>query len=151
MDMKQMGGMPGAAADMSAEEQAMMKQMMEKMAGSMKVTPTNETKKIAGYQCKKVIVSIMGMNTDYWVSKDVKGYKELKKMGARMAEVAAKNPMLQNMNIAGMVEKIDGFPVQMVMNVMGGKMVTTLKEIEEKSLNKKLFSVPKGYLLEQKR
>ena len=151
MDMKEIGGLPAEAAEMSAEERAMMQNMMKKMAGSMQVTPTNETKKISGYECKKVLVSIMGMSSEYWVSKDVEGYDDLEKMGSKMAQIAEKNPMLQNINVAGMVEKIDGFPVQMVMNVMGGKMVTTLKEMEKRSLDKKLFTVPKGYVLENRR
>lgn len=127
----------------SQEMMGMMKQMM----GSMKVTPTDETKEIAGYTCKKLIVSFMMMNTEYWVSKDVPGYKYYKKLGKKGAAVVAGNPMQEQMK--GMMDKMDGFPVKTVTKMMGGSNTMTLQKISEKSLNKSLFEVPKGYKLSQ--
>lgn len=56
-------------------------------------------------------------------------------LGAAMAE----NPM-------GLMEEIDGFPVQTV-DYMDGQTasVTTLESVEEKSLDAALFAVPEGY------
>jgi len=51
-----------------------MGQMAEEMMKDMKVTPTNETKEIAGYKCKKYNVTVMDMKSEHWLSKDVKGY-----------------------------------------------------------------------------
>jgi hypothetical protein len=113
------------------------------------VTPTQETRQIAGYNCQKYLVSGMMMNSDYWLSKDVKGYEEVKEIGKKVSALFDENPMMKQMNIAGMMGQLDGFPVQTVMNIMKGTSTTTLKKIEKKSLDKSLFSVPEGYTQEQ--
>ena len=118
------------------------KGMVEELAKEMKVTPTNETKKIAGYMCKKYNMTMMGSNNEFWISKDVKGYKEYTAFGKKMEKMFEKNPMMKKMGMAG---KWDGFPVQTVTNVMGITTTTTLKTIEEKALSKDLFEIPKGY------
>lgn len=118
------------------------KGMMAELAEEMKITPTNETKKIAGYMCKKYNMTMMGGNNEFWISKDVKGYKEYTAFGKKMEKMSEKNPMMKKMGIAG---KWDGFPVQTVTNVMGITTTSTLKTIEEKTLSKDLFEIPKGY------
>jgi hypothetical protein len=122
-----------------------MGQMAEEMMKDMKVTPTNETKEIAGYKCKKYNVTVMDMKSEHWVSKDVKGYKEFK---AIYEKIYKKHPKLRQMNMGGMSGK-EGFPVKTVINVMGMKTTTTLKKIEKKSLSKNLFKVPGGFKLEE--
>jgi len=87
---------------------------------------------------------------EYRVSKDVKGYQELKTLGAKAASIMDRNPMLKQFNIAGMSEKYDGFPVYTVSHVMGGTVQRTLKNIEQKPLDPALFSVPKDYTPVQK-
>ncbi|MBW1719284.1 MAG: DUF4412 domain-containing protein [Deltaproteobacteria bacterium] len=114
----------------------------KEMAEEMKVTPTNETKKIVGYMCKKYNMTVMGGNNEFWISKDVKGYKEYTAFGKKMEKMFEKNPMLRKLGMAG---KWDGFPVQTVMKVMGITSTTTLKTIEGKALSKDLFEIPKGY------
>jgi len=131
--------------EMKGEKGQMQQQMMKNMMGNIQVTPTQETRQIAGYNCQKYLVSGMMMNSDYWLSKDVKGYEEIKEIGKKVASVFDENPMMKQMNIAGMMGQLDGFPVQMVMNIMKGTSTTTLKKIEKKSLDKSLFSVPEGY------
>ncbi|MCP4350731.1 MAG: DUF4412 domain-containing protein [Desulfobacterales bacterium] len=126
-------------------------QMDKMMNEGMKITPTKETKEISGYKCKKYNVTIMGANTEYWISKDVKGLDEFKAMNKKMEKIAEKSPMLKKMNMAGMMNKLDGFPVQTVMSIMGMSTITTLKTIEKKSLDKELFKVPNGYKLKQMR
>lgn len=124
------------------------REQMGKMMGSMmaiQVTPTNETKTIAGYKCRKTNMSMAMVQGEYWVSKDVKGYEELRAIGAKLAAIMDKNPMLRQMNVAGMIEKLDGFPVQTTNKVMGGTIVSTLKKVEQKSLDPSLFVVPKDY------
>ena len=122
-----------------------MGQMAEEMMKDMKVTPTKETKEIAGYKCKKYNVTVMGMKMEHWLSKDVKGYKEFKAINEKIFK---KNPKLRQMNMGGMSGK-EGFPVKTVSNMMGMKTTTTLKKIEKKSLSKNLFKVPKGYELKK--
>jgi hypothetical protein len=122
-----------------------MDRMPEGMKKDMQVTPTNETKEIAGYKCKKYNVTVMGMKSEHWLSKDVKGYKEFK---AIYGKIFKKNPRLKQMNMTGISGK-EGFPVKTVSNVMGMKTTTTLKKIEKKRLGKDLFRVPKGYKLQE--
>jgi len=122
-----------------------MGQMPQGMMKDMQITPTNETRKIAGYKCKKYIVTVMGMKSEHWLSKHVKGYKEFE---AIYKKILKKNPELKNMPMTG-VAGHEGFPVETVSNVMGMKTTTTLKKIEKKSLSKKLFEVPSGYKLRE--
>ena len=73
-DLKALMGME----DMSEEEAKMMEQQMAPMMAMMQmsatVTPTEETKKIGDYNCKKydvnMKVGMMNMNSVFWVSKD---------------------------------------------------------------------------------
>ncbi|MCX5881783.1 MAG: DUF4412 domain-containing protein [Deltaproteobacteria bacterium] len=141
INMAEMGKPP----EIKDEKGQMQQQMMKNMMGNIQVTPTQETRQIAGYNCQKYLVSGMMMNSDYWLSKDVKGYEELKEIGKKVTTIFDENPMMKQMNIAGMMGQLDGFPVQMVMNIMKGTSTTTLKKIEKKSLDKSLFSVPEGY------
>lgn len=119
------------------------------------VTPTDEMKTIAGYKCRKYNVRIAVMNVEYWVSKDVRGYRELEALGAKVGAIAERNPMLKwwltQIDIAGMVEKLGGFPVYTVIHVMGGTVASTLKKIEQKSLDPALFIVPKDYAMKKSR
>jgi hypothetical protein len=139
----------GGPRNMPGMDKAQQKKMMESMMQSMQVTPTNETKTINGYKCRKHMVSVMMVNSEYWLSKDVKGYEELKAIGAKMAKSFEKNPMLKQMNIAGMMDKLDGFPVQTVSQVMRGTITNTLVKIEKKSLGDDLFKVPAGYTMKK--
>jgi hypothetical protein len=118
------------------------KEMME-----IRVTPTNEIKEIAGYKCKKYNMTTMGEKSEYWLSKDVAGYKEFKAMTAKFEKKLQKNPKLWKTSVMGMASQLDGFPVKMVMNVMGMTTTSTLERIEAKSLPKALFKVPKEYTL----
>jgi len=146
-DMKNMGMPQG----MSGRDRERMEKMMEGMVQSMQVTPTDETKTIAGYLCRKYNVVFMMTESEYWVSRDVKGYDELKEIGRKMAARFDRSPMLKQMNIAAMMDQVDGFPVQTVVHVMGGTATTTLKKIEKRSFSPDLFQVPKGYTQESPR
>lgn len=122
-----------------------MEQMTEAMTEEMQVTPTNETKRISGYKCKKYKATVMGFENEHWLSRDVKGYKEFKAISERIYK---KNPKFKKKHIFGILSLYkEGFPVKTVSNVMGMKTVATLKMIEKKSLDKDLFKVPGGFKL----
>jgi len=144
-DMKDIGRPPG----MKDEEVQAFQEMMRKMIGEVKVVATNEKKKIAGYNCTKYELAMMATRSEYWLSREVKGYEEMKAVGRKMAGVFDTNPMLKQMNIAGMMSQLDGFPVQMVTNLMGGTITSTLKKVDVKKLDKNLFIVPAGYIEQQ--
>jgi len=121
-------------------------EMMKQMMGETRITPTNETKKIAGYDCKKYNMQVMMVQIEYWVTKDIGHYKELKEIGEKMATAFENNPMMQHMNFAGHMKQMDGFPVQTItQNPMGGTIISTLKHIEKKKLSDELFHVPSDY------
>ncbi|MBW1775571.1 MAG: DUF4412 domain-containing protein [Deltaproteobacteria bacterium] len=140
-DMREMQGMP----KMEGTQKEQLERMMKQMADSMKITPTKETRRIAGYDCRKYDVQFMMAKGVYWVTREIKGYDEFRKLTLDMAKAFEQNPMMKQMNVLAMMDQIDGFPVMTVMDVMGGKITTTLKMIEQKPLDKDLFEVPKGY------
>jgi len=123
-----------------------MEQMGQEMSEDMKITATNETKKIAGYICTKYIVTGMGAKTEHWVSKDVKGYKEFRAVTEKMEKKLKKSPSMGKIGMSGISSK-EGFPIRTVTDMMGIKSTTTLKNIQKKSLSKSLFKIPEGYKL----
>jgi hypothetical protein len=145
-NLSELPGLSGVAA----ADQKKMAEMMGAVFGTQ-VTPTDELKTISGYKCRKYNVRIAMINGEYWVSKDVRGYRELKALGARVGAIAERNPMLRQIDIPGMVEKLGGFPVYTVTHVMGGTLASTLKKIEQKSLDPALFIVPKDYAMKKSR
>ena len=120
-----------------------MGKMAKKMTENLKTIRTNETKKIDGYQCRKYIVKIMGSENEYWMSKDVEGFREFEALNEKMLK---NHPEFKQMQTGGFTGK-EGFPVETMTNMMGVKTKTVLKKIEEKSLNEKLFEIPAGYKL----
>ncbi len=146
IDLTKMGADPQMQNDPQAKAfMGMMKNMMKQI----QVTPTNETKTISGYKCRKVLVNFMMSENEYWVTKKIKGFEEMRKIAAKAEKVYQSNPMMQSMDISGILKKIDGFPVQIVTRVMGGEMVSTLVKIKQKkNLPGSLFKVPSGYRLE---
>lgn len=147
-DMNAIGGMPDMGEE-GAQAMQQVQEMMKQMLSTIQITPTNETQNIAGYKCRKYNVTFMMTTSEYWASQEVEGYGELKAIGKKTADIFKDNPMLKQMNIAGMMDQLDGFPVKTVVNIMGGTVTTTLKSIQKKSLSKDLFSVPKGYKIEK--
>ena len=120
-------------------------EMARVMKDSITITPTDQVEKIAGYDCRKYTVSSMMGNGEYWASTKVGAYPLLKKAGEKMGRIMAENPMLSQLNVGGLMDKIEGFPVRSVMNVMGAKTTTTLKHIESRNIDKALFEVPAGF------
>jgi hypothetical protein len=146
LNLNDIPGLPPGASAADREK------MMQFMGGlEMRVTPTDETKVIEGYQCRKYLLNMMMLRGVYWVSKDVKGYRELRALGTRMMSISEKNPMFRQMNVAGMIDKLDGFPVRTENSLMGGTVVSTLKRVEQKDLDPALFKVPKDYVLKSSR
>jgi hypothetical protein len=119
--------------------------MVKDMRKDLRITPTNEYMEIAGYKSRKYYVTTMDFKSEYWVSKEIRGYKEYK---AILENALKDNPRLQKMGIFGIPAK-EGFPVKTVNKVMGMTTTSTLKKIEKRSLGKDLFKVPEGYTLRE--
>jgi hypothetical protein len=143
LDLHAMGHIAGEGEDAEA-----FSRMMKQMMGETRIVPTNETRKIAGYECRKYNLQVMAVQIEYWVTQDIEHYKELKEIGEKMAEDFDKNPMLQHMNFASHMKQMDGFPVQTItQNPLGGTIISTLKHFEKKDLSDDLFQVPADYTL----
>ena len=115
---------------------------MAKMQEDAKVTATGETKTINGFKCKKFIMTFMGVENVQWLSKDVPGYGEYKKISGKIMK---DSPQFTRMGLSTDLSG-KGFPVKMESNVMGMTTTTTLKKVERKSLSKDLFKIPEGYV-----
>ena len=89
-------------------------------------TPTNETKQISGFNCKKVLVKDAKDNGNYtaWVTTDI---------------AAPSNTLSRYFAGAG------GFPVQFTTVQMGQPTEVTLKSIADQPVPKGTFSVPADF------
>lgn len=136
--------------DVENEEQmAMMKGMMSAMQMKATVTPTNETKEIEGYDCKKYDVDFtigMGkMSSVYWVTPKIKiDYDMLYKIqNAMMLRMPGSLEAMKEL------EKMDGFPVyiETSANMMGANIKSTTKLLKytEKTPPDGTYTLPEGY------
>ncbi|GAB2689575.1 hypothetical protein GCM10027037_10460 [Mucilaginibacter koreensis] len=89
-------------------------------------TPTNETKQISGFNCKKVMVKDAKDNASYaaWVTTDIS---------------APSNTLSKYFAGAG------GFPVQFTTVQMGRPTEVTLKSIAEQTVPKGTFAIPADF------
>ena len=131
--------------------------MMQMMQGMMKmevtITPTNETKKIGKWNCKKYlqkIESFMGpMESEIWATEDIK--IDMQMYAQYAASAMAKMPGMQAAAEAMMKEmkKIKGVPVlTKASNTVMGQTInssTELLEAREGKAPAGTFELPKGY------
>jgi hypothetical protein len=144
IDLGRIGGIPGV----SGKDQAKLAQLMGTMLQS-DIVATNKYRTIAGYRCREYFMHVAIVNGEYWVSKDVKGYRELKSLGVEAGVLAQYNPLFRQIDIAGLVAKLDGFPVLSVNHVMGGTVRSTLVKIDQRSLPRSLFDIPRNYTIKK--
>ncbi|MFH1700349.1 MAG: DUF4412 domain-containing protein [Candidatus Zixiibacteriota bacterium] len=147
--------MEGSGADKT--EAAMFGQQMKAMMAAMKmeakVTPTEETKDIHGWNCKKFIVEIKmgmgGMTNNSWVTKDVEiDYTIFSRlMSAPMMQMPGFQELMAEM------EKMGGIPVLVEgsMNMMGTEVKSKQEvlAIETKDAPEGTYDVPKDYKKEK--
>jgi len=133
--------------NMPPDQQKKMEGLAAMMGGSaeekFEVNATGDTKTISGYPCTKYLLKKGGKDfTTLWVTKGVAGFDNIRKdwveFGKRMAALT---------NMTGMgdaYQKIDGFPMETDMNMMGTITVVVTK-IEKRSTPASEFDVPAGY------
>ncbi len=89
-----------------------------------KVDVTSEKKKIAGYDCQKVIISTGGDDKIVmWITKSIIG----------------------GGNWGGTFDKIEGAPMEFSMSNGGLNFKMTAVSVKEEKVNSNLFSIPEGY------
>ena len=142
-----------SASDLSGEEQAQAKKMMEKFAGMMKpkvtVTATGETQKIKDWNCQKynMTMSMMGTKSNYevWATEDIDIDYDLYRNLAFsiMGQTPGVEDMMKEMS------KIKGIVVlqQGTMSMMGTDVKSSqeLLEVSDKSAPAGIYEVPEGY------
>lgn len=97
-----------------------------KKAGEYEIVKTNETKNIAGYQCKKAIVTLKDKNQfNVWYTDQIK---------------------VSNVNWNNQFKNIDGFLMEFKMDQNSGmSMNMTAKSITAEKTPEQLFIIPEGY------
>ncbi|UCE40545.1 MAG: hypothetical protein JSV17_13970 [Candidatus Aminicenantes bacterium] len=142
-----------SASDLSDEEQAQAKKMMEGFAKMMKpkvsVKETGETQKIKNWDCKKYIMtmSMMGTTTKYetWATEDIKIDYELYRN--LTFSVMGQTPGIEDM--VKEMEKIKGIVVLSTgtMSMMGTDVKSSqeLLEVSDKAAPGGTYEVPEGY------
>ncbi|MGC8493182.1 MAG: DUF4412 domain-containing protein [Syntrophobacteraceae bacterium] len=136
------------APEIAGIDQKDLSQMLGAVMGT-DVFPTNKYRTISGYRCREYFVRIAIVNGEYWVSRDVPGYRELEAAGEEAGAIAQCNPVFRRIDIPGLVRKLGGFPVRTVNHILGGTITSTLTKIEQKRLNPTLFEVPPTYKAEK--
>lgn len=122
------------------------KEMMDSMMKDLKVEKTAETKQINGYNCVKYNIGMMGTVSEYWVTKEVKGYDELKAASYKLAEKFKDNQLIQNtVGINSAMEKIDGFPIQTHIKMGSIETNTVITKINSDKIDVKMFEIPADY------
>ena len=138
--------------DMTPEQRAMVEKMMGgKMHGAQRaskidIQKSEKTKTIGGYSCTKYTVK-QDENEfmTLWVTKGVSGFDA---MAADWKKFAERMSTMSPQSAKGMAEaykKVDGFPMQTVMNMMGQTVTTTVTTVERRSTPAKEFDIPAGY------
>jgi len=142
-----------AASDLSDEDQAQAKKMMEGFSKMMKpkvtVKATGETQKIKDWNCKKynMTMSMMGMTTksEVWASEDIKiDYELYRNLNfSLLGQTQGIEDMMKEM------EKVKGIVVLSTgsMSMMGTDVKSTqeLLEVSQKSAPGGTYEVPDGY------
>jgi hypothetical protein len=142
-----------AGSDLSDEEQAQAKKMMEGFASMMKpkvsVKATGETKKIKNWDCKRydMTMSMMGTTTKFetWATEDIKIDFELYRnlTFSVMGQTPGVEDMMKEM------EKVKGIVVYQegTMSMMGTDVKSSqeLIEVDEKSAPAGTYEIPDGY------
>jgi hypothetical protein len=154
MPLEAMGDIKKMAGLEDDEEEAEAAEMMQSMMAGMmtmevKVTPTDEKKKIQDWDAKKYIVEIkmpMGSSkSDIWASEDIKiDYDMFYTLSnAFMAQMPGFQQAMEEM------KKVKGATVLSIgeAQVMGvsAKTTTTLLECSDKSAPAGIFDIPKDY------
>ncbi len=148
-DIEKMMAGSGADETEAAMYGKTMKSMMAAMKMEAKVTPTDETKEIRGWSCKKYVVEITmgmgGMTNITWVTQDAEiDYSMFcRLMAAPMTQMPGFQELMTEM------EKMDGIPVLVegTMNMMGNEVKSKQEVlvIETRDAPDGTYDIPKDY------
>ena len=133
--------------NMPPDQQKKMEALAAMMPGGaeekIEVNATGDTKTISGFPCTKYVMKKGGKDfVTFWVTKGVTGFDNLRK---DWVEFGKRTAALMNMTGMGdAYQKIDGFPMETDMSMMG-TITTTVTKVESKSIPAADFEVPAGF------
>jgi hypothetical protein len=134
--------------NMPPEQRKKMEAMTGMMGGgadaAVEISATGEKKTVSGFACTKYVMTRSGKEVmTMWVTKGVTGFDNLRKdwmeFGKRMA---ALSPMS---GLGEAYQKIDGFPMETDMDMMGTTMTTVVTKVEKRPTPAGEFTVPAGF------
>jgi hypothetical protein len=150
-----LGEIVDQALEEEDEEARQMAEVMKGMAGAImgsvkiSVTPTDETRKIGDWDCRKYNVDLsmamMKSKQELWATEDIKVDHSMFQAvsGGMMAQMPGFAKILEGM------KQIKGVPVRTVAtaSIMGSEAVTTTELIEyaEKDAPNGIYDIPEGY------
>jgi len=143
---ERMAAMKEKMKEMPEEQRKMMEKMMGGGDEQVEVNETDETKTITGHTCKKFIV-LKGKKEfmTLWVANDVKEFKPLmadwKNFSERLSAMTARFAK----GMGDVYKKINGFPMETSVSMMGNKITTTVTKIEKRTTPANEFEIPAGY------
>ena len=143
---EKMAAMKERMKEMPEERRMMMEKMMGINDQPVEVKNTGESKTVSGYKCTKFLV-LRGNEEmmSLWVTDGLKEFKPLmadwKNFSERMSTMTAQFAK----GMADIYKKIDGFPMQTALSVMGQTMTTNVTKVEKRSTPASEFEVPSGY------
>jgi len=129
------------------EQNTLVNTLMQAVAQSATVTPTHEVQTIGGYSCRKFMVRVLMTEAAYWTTQQIDGYAEIRALAVRSAASFEANPLLQRLNILGLIRELDGYPVLTTTRIMGGTITNMLTKAERRKLDPEEFKVPAEYTL----
>jgi len=147
-----------------ADTKEILKKRSLSLISSLKVFTADEQKEVANYDCslKHVMfgadLAMLQMVTPpvvhefgqrftesmvgYYVSNDVAGLDTLFNIAQKRNNVFKNNPLLRQIDIVGLLEIVDGFPVQITHKSRDSVSVATLLKNPSSTNNMKLFLFP---------
>ncbi len=117
----------------------------KKDAPDVQLIPTEETKEISGYSCRKYRIKYPQGEGEYWVSKDVGILDNYNKMREKIKKTGGKYAGFGRMNAPGLTAGTEGFPIMTRTEMMGISTTATVIKIEEKEAEPGRYKVPDNY------
>lgn len=137
---------------------------MRNLVGSTKVITTDEHRKIENYSClkkhilfaselsfsqmvKAPVIKQFGQDftesmVTYWVTKDIDNLDTLLKIAHKHKEIYQANPLLRQIDMAGLIEMLEGFPVMIEKKTRQDIEKYTLISLERTSSTNESFILP---------
>ena len=143
---ERMAAMKERMKEMPEERRKMMEKMMGANDQPVEVKNTGESKTVSGYKCTKFLVLRGGEEMmSLWVTDGLKEFKPLmadwKSFSERMSAMTARFAK----GMSDIYAKINGFPMQTTLSVMGQTMTTSVTKVEKRTVPSGEFEVPAGY------